>query len=139
MASIHQTLRWVRSAALPGSNCKDEEAVAQDAAVQLMLSKTDKEVISTLLAHINGTLGADATVLRSREGKLLGQHGAPSAEPSDHGFDINFPFGTATVFAGSHGHYFHEKQLRIVQSFGELANIAIERCRHIERVLANEA
>ena len=101
---------------------------------QIMVATGADQVLDGLLPHVAGMVGAQAAAIYDPAGALLGAHGTPPSPDAASGRRsgrVEFAFANATlvVWASPYTPYFGRDVLELLRSLGQLASLALERCR----------
>ncbi len=127
---------------------RHESEEMQRAIVALMTATDESDVSAALLPHVAAIFGGRTAALVDEKGEVIGAHGmteelraevvaaATEREGSeDQGsyVRVEMPFGAMFVWATPYTPFFGREDLDLLQSIGVMADLALERCRYLEK------
>jgi signal transduction histidine kinase len=114
----------------------------QDAITRLMSATTEEEVAREVLPPMARIVGARAAALRSRDGRVIGAHGASDellaasdGAPEDGRsldgeiIEVDVPEGSLLVWTSPYAPYFGADELELLRTLGVLTGLALDRSR----------
>lgn len=111
---------------------RPEQQRTQAAVTRLMSATSEEEVAREVLAPMARMVGARAVALRAQGGRLIGSFGATPNERSEAEGDrvrLEIPTGSLEVWRSSYAPFFGTEELRMLEGFGNLTGLALDRVR----------
>jgi hypothetical protein len=121
---------------------RDEGDRLQDAVTRLMSATSEEEVAREVLPPVARIVGARAVALRTRDGRVIGAHGASeemlaAAESSSERplaldgeiVEVDVPEGSLLVWTSPYAPFFGADELELVRTLGVLTGLALDRSR----------
>jgi signal transduction histidine kinase len=111
---------------------RPEQRRTQAAVTRLMSATSEEQVAREVLAPMAGMVGARTVSLRDQDGRLIGSFGVAPDDALEADVDhvrIEIPNASLEVWRSSYAPFFGTEELRMLEGFGNLTGLALDRVR----------